>query len=81
MNLNKEEMMVLGIFKKHNIEKKRFLPLPILHRERQRLSHDAQNNWIKNFRQLENSGYIIYDPLGYGLTDKGRTCIRRLDFS
>lgn len=80
MFLNAEEMMVLGIFKEYNIEKARFLPLGILHRGRQKLSQEAQDNWAKSLRNLKDLGYIIYDPLGYGLTGKGRACIRMLDF-
>ena len=77
MELTSEQLEVLGIFKGHNIDKGQYLPLAILERERQGLSSRAQKGWNELIKDLVKQGLVIYDPLGYGLSEKAYAQINR----
>ena len=77
MELSSEQLEVLDIFKEHNIDKGQYLPLSILERKRQGLSRRAQKNWDELIKDLIGQGLVIYDPLGYGLTEKAHAQINR----
>ena len=71
MELTAEEHAVLKIFKEHDIEEGEYLTIQTLDRERLGLPKKVQNNWNDILKALRSSGYIVLDPLGCGLTEKG----------
>ena len=77
MELNSEQLTVLNIFKAHDIGKQQFLPAQILKTEQLKLPEDIRKNWLDIIEGLSDSGYLLYDPLGYGLTEKGHMVISR----
>ena len=77
MELNAEQLTVLDIFKAHDVGKRQFLPIQILEAEQLKLPEEMRKNWLNIIKGLSDSGYILYDPLGYGLTEKGHTVISR----
>ncbi|MDP6775234.1 MAG: hypothetical protein QGI83_00550 [Candidatus Latescibacteria bacterium] len=79
MDLSSEQLQVLGIFKEHNIDKGQFLPLSVLEREREGLSRRTQKNWDELIKDLVKLGLVIYDPLGYGLSEKAYALLNRTD--
>ena len=75
MKLTSAERKVLNIFKEHHIEEGEYLAIQTLRRERLTLSKAIQKNWDDIIKILIREGYISYDPLGYGLTEKGHFVI------
>lgn len=77
MDLSSEQLKVLEIFKEHNIDKGQFLPLSILEREREGLPRRMQKDWDELIKGLVELGLMIYDPLGYGLSEKAYALLNR----
>ena len=75
MALRADQLTVLRIFKAHDIGKRQFLPFQVLEAEQLMLPKDIRRNWPNIIKGLSDSGYILYDPLGYGLTEKGQAAI------
>ena len=70
MGLTPEHLAVLSIFREHNIRRGQYLPIQTLDHERLNLPRKIQENWDVIIKKLRDLGYIIHDPLGYGLTKK-----------
>lgn len=71
MDPTPEQEAVLVIFKKRNLREGEFLSSLLLDRERHGLPRGIQDQWRSILKGLIASGYITYDPLGYGLTKQG----------
>lgn len=76
MKLSTAQLSVLGVFKTHNIGRRQYLLNAILDSEQLRRPEEIQDRWWETVKELRHSGYIIFDPLGYGLTEKGLAYIR-----
>ena len=77
MELTSEQLLVLTIFKEHDMEEGEYLSMQTLNRERLNLPQDIQDNWNDIIKSLMEEGYIALDPLGYGLTNKGHYQLHR----
>ncbi len=77
MKLSFEDQAVLGIFREHKLTAHQYLPLGLLDKEKRHLSPKVRKNWKDTIARLRVSGYLVFDPLGYGLTQKAYDYIRR----
>lgn len=77
MELSSEDRAVLGIFGEHKVTTNQYLPLGLLDKEKRNLSAKVRKNWQNTITRLRASGYLVFDPLGYGLTQKAYDYIRR----
>ena len=77
MKLSLDDQAVLGIFGEHKLTAHQYLPLGLLDKERRNLSVKVRKNWDNIIARLRVSGYLVLDPLGYGLTHKAYDHIRR----
>lgn len=71
MHPTSEQQAILAIFRERNITEGVFLSSQVLNRERRNLPRNIQNHWDSILKSLTASGYMTYDPLGYGLTKQG----------
>ena len=72
MELTPEQQAILAVLKEHDIQEGEYLSVQTLDRERLALPQPIQDKWASALRSLVNSGHIIHDPLGSGLTKSGR---------
>ena len=77
MELTSDDRAVLGIFGEHKVTTNQYLPLGLLDKEKRGLSVKVRKNWENTIARLRVSGYLVFDPLGYGLTQKAYDYIRR----
>ena len=77
MELGPEHHTVFDIFKAYNIGNRQFLSAQILNSEWIKIHGGGRENWRHVIKGLRDSGYIIFDPLGFGLSEKGHGLIQR----
>ena len=77
MELSPEDRAVLGIYRKHKLTTNQYLPLGLLDKEKRHLPRRVRKNWDNIIAKLRITGYLVLDPLGYGLTHKAYDYIRR----
>jgi hypothetical protein len=77
MKLGPEHHTVFDIFETYNIGRGQFLPTQILNSEWIKTHGEVRENWRHVIKGLKDSGYIIFDPLGFGLSEKGHDLIHR----
>ncbi len=73
MVITPEQHAILSIFLDHDIQEGEYLSVQTLDRERLALPKPVQEKWTDLLRGLVSAGIVSYDPLGYGLTEKGRS--------
>ena len=70
MRLTLEQQTILDIFKACEIEEGEYLSCKTLEKQKADLPYHTHASWDSAIRDLIRSGYVLYHPLGYGLSGK-----------
>ena len=79
MELTAGQLAVLNVFGEHDIGKGQYLHSEVLNRARLKLPQQIQDDWTSTIKGLVDLKYLVYDPLGYGLSDMGHSHVHDSD--